>query len=187
MIAGLILAGGAARRLGGVDKPLLALGKGTVLDALLARVAPQVGALAISANGDAGRFARFGAPVLADEVVSRGPLGGVLRGLGWAAGLGADALLTVPGDTPFVPRNLVARLGVEPATAEDGSGVHWPVAVWPVACAAALTGWLEAQDSGRVSAFATLIGMRRVWFDEAGDPFRNINTPEDLEAARRSV
>jgi molybdopterin-guanine dinucleotide biosynthesis protein A len=111
MIAGVILAGGAATRLGGVDKPLLTLGDGTLLDVLLARVRPQVAALAISANGDPVRYARFGLPVLADEMLRRGPLGGVLSGLGWAARIGAEVLLSVPGDTPFVPVDLVARLG----------------------------------------------------------------------------
>jgi molybdopterin-guanine dinucleotide biosynthesis protein A len=187
VIAGVILAGGAATRMGGVDKPLLPLGGRTILDFLVERVGPQVGALAISANGDARRFARFGLPVLSDAFLARGPLGGVLRGLGWAASLGAEALLTVPGDTPFVPTDLAARLGAAPACAEDESGVHWPVALWPVGCAEVLAGWLGSQKSGRVSAFGDVIGMRRVWFAEAGDPFQNINTPEDLEAAQRSV
>jgi molybdopterin-guanine dinucleotide biosynthesis protein A len=166
MIAGLILAGGRATRMGGVDKPLLKLGERTLLDIVLERLRPQVAALAISANGDPGRYARFGLPVLADEFLGRGPLGGVLSGLGWAAGIGAEVLLTVPGDTPFVPVDL---------------------AVWPVSCAAALAGWLGSQPSGRVSAFGEMIGMRRVWFGGAGDSFHNVNTPADLAAARRNV
>jgi molybdopterin-guanine dinucleotide biosynthesis protein A len=173
--------------MGGVDKPLLPLADRTILDFVLQRVAPQVGALMISANGNPDRFARFGLPVYPDELAGRGPLGGLLRGLHWAEALGAEALLTVPGDTPFVPADLVARLGAAPACAENAAGVHWPVAVWPVGCAGALAGWLGSQKSGRVSAFGEVIGMRRVWFAEAGDPFQNINTPEDLEAARRSV
>ncbi len=173
--------------MGGVDKPLLKLGERTLLDIVLERLRPQVAALAISANGDPGRYARFGLPVLADEFLGRGPLGGVLSGLGWAAGIGAEVLLTVPGDTPFVPVDLAARLGVAPSCAENASGVHWPVAVWPVSCAAALAGWLGSQPSGRVSAFGEMIGMRRVWFGGAGDSFHNVNTPADLAAARRNV
>jgi len=187
LIAGLILAGGAATRMGGVDKPLLPLDGRVILDFVLERVRPQVAAVAISANGDPARYARFGCLVLADEVLGRGPLGGVLRGLGWAKEIGAEALLTVPGDTPFVPSDLVARLGVAPSCAENAAGVHWPVAVWPVSCAAALAGWLRSQPSGRVAAFGGIVGMRRVWFGDAGDPFHNVNTPEDLEAAQRNV
>ncbi len=187
MIAGLVLAGGAARRMGGVDKPLLPLGGRVILDFVLERVRPQVAVVAISANGDPARYARFGCPVLADDVRGRGPLGGVLRGLGWAKQIGAESLLTVPGDTPFLPGDLVARLGAAPSCAENAACVHWPVAMWPVSCAAALAGWLGSQPSARVAAFGGIVGMRRVWFGDAGDPFHNVNTPEDLEAAQRNV
>jgi molybdopterin-guanine dinucleotide biosynthesis protein A len=173
--------------MGGLDKPLLPLGGGVILDFVLERVRPQVASVAISANGDPARYARFGCPVLADDVQGRGPLGGVLRGLGWAKAVGAEVLLTVPGDTPFVPGDLVVRLGAAPACAENVAGVHWPVAVWPVSCAAELAGWLGSQSSGRVSAFGGIVGMRRVWFGDAGDPFHNVNTLEDLEAAHRNV
>ena len=187
MIAGLILAGGQGTRMGGVDKPLLPLGGRRILDFVLERLQPQVSALAISANGDPARYTAFGLPVLADTVSSRGPLGGVLAGLAWAEALGASALLSVPGDTPFIPTDLAARLGMPPACAENEAGTHWPVAMWPVLCRGALVAWLGSQQSGRVSAFAEMIGMRKIWFSDASDPFVNINTPADLEAAARSV
>ena len=186
-VVGLILAGGAATRMGGVDKPLLPLGSRRLLDFVLDRVRPQVDAVAISANGDPARFAAFGSPILADAVARRGPLGGILRGLEWAELSGADAVLSVPGDTPFVPLDLAARLVPAPACAENAAGVHWPVALWPVGCRMALAGWLGTQSSGRVSAFAALIAMRRVWFPDEGEPFHNVNTPADLEAAERNV
>jgi molybdopterin-guanine dinucleotide biosynthesis protein A len=187
MIAGLVLAGGLGTRMGGVDKPLLPLGGRVILDFVLDRLRPQVDALAISANGDPARYTSFGLPVLADTVLSRGPLGGILRGLEWAEGLGADALLTVPGDTPLIPIDLASRLWPAPACAENTFGIHWPVALWPIICRAALAGWLSSQESGRVSRFGALIGLRRTWFSDTPDPFANINTPEDLEAAARNV
>jgi molybdopterin-guanine dinucleotide biosynthesis protein A len=187
MIAGLILAGGQGTRMGGVDKPLLPLGGRRILDFVLERVQPQVSALAISANGDPARYACFGFPVLADTVYSRGPLGGVLAGLAWAEALGASALLSVPGDTPFIPTDLAARLGGPPACAQNEAGTHWPVALWPVRCRGALAAWLGTQESGRVSCFAEMIGIRKIWFSDAGDPFHNVNTPADLEAAARNV
>jgi len=173
--------------MGGVDKPLLPLGGRKILDFVVERLRPQVSLLAISANGDPARYAPFGFPVLADTVVARGPLGGVLRGLGWAEGLGASALLSVPGDTPFIPVDLAVRLGVPPACAENEAGIHWPVALWPVSCRVALAEWLGSQESGRVSRFGEMIGMRKIWFSDPGDPFHNVNTPADLEAAARNV
>ncbi len=173
--------------MGGVDKALLQAGDHTLIEHLLARLSPQAGPIAVSANGDPARYAHLNLPILADEVTGRGPLGGVLRGLDWAASLGADALLSVPGDTPFIPTDLAARLGAAPAWAESATGLHPLVAVWPVACRAVLAGWLASQPSGRVRAFGVTIGTRTVWFADAPDPFHNVNTSEDLAHARTRV
>ena len=71
---------------------------------MIARLAPQAGALALNANGDAARFSRFGLPVLPDPIEGfPGPLAGVLAGLDWAAGEGAETIVTVAADTPFFP------------------------------------------------------------------------------------
>ena len=89
MVAGIVLAGGRATRMGGGDKALRPLGGQPVLAHVIARLAPQVQALALSANGDPARFAAFGLPVLADSLPGfPGPLAGVLAGLDWAAGRG---------------------------------------------------------------------------------------------------
>ncbi len=184
VIVGLVLAGGAASRMGGGDKCLLPLCGARVLDVLLARMAPQVGAVAISANGDAARFDAFGLPVLPDAVLSAGPLAGVATGLAWAQQLGARSLLTVPGDTPFIPRDLAARLAPAPSCAASVGALHPLVAVWPVTAATALDTWLKRGGSRRVRDFGATVGMRTVAFDDVPDPFFNINTPEDLTAAQ---
>ena len=184
MIAGLILAGGEARRLGGVDKPLLRVGGITLLDHVIARLRPQTHRLALSANGDPSRFAACGLPVLADETPGLGPLGGVLRGLVWTRSLGGDALLTVPGDTPFIPGDLAARLSPGPAVAASDGRMHHAVALWPVSCLAALRAYLGAGGSRSVVGFARTLPMREVVFAVAEvDPFFNVNTPEDLARA----
>ncbi len=187
MLAGLVLAGGAGTRLGGVDKALLPLGGRAIIDFVLERIEPQVGVLGVSANGDPQRYGHLGLPVLADELAGRGPLGGVLRGLGWAAACGAEALLSVPGDTPFIPTDLARRLGAAPAWAESATGLHPLVALWPVGCAPALAAWLASGPSGRVRAFGSTIGMRAALFEDSPDPFHNVNTPDDLAAARARV
>ncbi|RUY16790.1 NTP transferase domain-containing protein, partial [Mesorhizobium sp. M7A.F.Ca.CA.004.12.1.1] len=85
-IAGIILAGGQSRRMGGGDKSLLPLGDGCLLDQVVSRFTPQIESLALSANGASARFLRFGLPVLADSVPGfAGPLAGILTGLEWAA------------------------------------------------------------------------------------------------------
>lgn len=182
-IAGLILAGGRGVRMGGADKALLMLAGRPLLAHVMARLAPQVEALAVSANGDAARFAAFGLPVLTDapDHLGAGPLAGVLAGLDWAAGLGAERLLVVAVDTPFLPTDLAARLGATPGAAFAASAGrdHPSVALWPVDGRAQLAA-LFALGERRLRA--ALAGATRVEF-VSPDPFFNINSPADLAAA----
>jgi molybdopterin-guanine dinucleotide biosynthesis protein A len=188
MIVGLILAGGAARRLGGIDKTLLELNGRPLLSHLIDCLAPQLDGLALSANGPAARFARFDIPVLADARPGIGPLAGLLRGLDWADALGARSLLTVPGDTPLVPADLATRLSPAPAMALSHGRRHPLVALWPVTCRDALAAHLDALDREAprrafgVQGFATALSMRTVDFgDQNPDPFFNVNTPEEWQ------
>jgi molybdenum cofactor guanylyltransferase len=186
----LVLAGGAARRLGGGDKPLLALGGQSMLGRIVARLREEpLAAIALSANGDPARFAAFGLPVLDDGAFAgAGPLAGVLAGLDWAAGQGAAALLTVPGDTPFIPAGLVRALAPPPACALNSEGrAQYLVAVWPVAVRAPLRARLAAGER-TVGGFAAAIGMRAVAFPAApAEAFMNVNTPAELAAARAAA
>lgn len=188
-LVAVVLAGGLARRMGGGDKTLLELGGRTLLDHVLERLRPQVDAVALNANGDPARFARFGLPVLPDPMLGRpGPLAGVLAGMRWARGLGADSLLTVPGDTPFLPPDLVARLRAAGglACAASGGRAHPVVALWPLDLEAALAAALAAGER-RLGVWAAAQGMARVAWEGTPDPFLNINTPEDLAEARRAL
>ncbi|PDQ20836.1 molybdenum cofactor guanylyltransferase MobA [Mesorhizobium sanjuanii] len=199
-IAGIILAGGRSRRMGGGDKSLLALGGDSLLDHVASRFAPQVGPLALSANGDPARFAGIELPVLADVVEGfAGPLAGILTALEWAAAdTSCEALATAAGDTPFLPRDLVERLvaaaGARPgsiAVACSGGKWHPTFALWPTEARAALRRFLVDEDIRRVSAFIERHGFVEVEFSllKSGeheiDPFFNINTPDDLAAAER--
>ena len=83
---GLVLAGGLARRMGGGDKARIRIGGKTILERVLARLAPQCGAMILNANGDPARFGDTGLPVVPDTVPGfAGPLAGILAGLDWAA------------------------------------------------------------------------------------------------------
>jgi len=187
-VAGLILAGGAGARLGGVDKAFLALGGRPLLAHVLARLVPQLGQVAVSANGDAARFAEFGVTVLGDGAMAgKGPLAGVAAGLAWAAELGAAALLTVPVDTPFVPDNLAVALGAGPSVAVWQGRQHHLVASWPVKCLPDLLAFLAAPGAYRVRDALAVCGARPVVYEGDDDPFLNINTAADLAAAERRV
>ncbi|OZB16042.1 MAG: molybdenum cofactor guanylyltransferase [Rhodobacterales bacterium 34-62-10] len=191
-VAGGILAGGQARRMGGGDKCLLPLvGGRVVLDAIIARLAGQVDCLALNANGDAARFGAWALPVLQDSVADAGPLAGVLAAMDWAAAQGCARVVTVAGDTPFFPDDLVAQLAAGLAAGGGGVAmaktdrVHPVFALWDVALAPALRSALDA-GTRRVQDFAHGQAAVEVVFPVAGggDPFFNINTPEDLVRAQ---
>lgn len=196
-IVGVILAGGLATRMGGGDKGLLPLDGGTLVDKVIARLAPQCGTLALNANGDPSRFATFGLPVIADPVAEYpGPLAGILAGLDWAASQGADMVVSAAADTPFLPHDLVERLRAQAeatgakivlAASPDDTGTlrrHPTFGLWSASLQEDLRAALERGER-KVVAWADRHGAATVRFEADGvDPFFNINTPDDLAKAR---
>jgi molybdopterin-guanine dinucleotide biosynthesis protein A len=197
MIAGVILAGGQATRMGGGDKGMRVVGGQTLIAHVLDRLRPQVDALVLNANGDPARFDALGLPVVADSLPDwPGPLAGVLAGMDWAAAQGAQAVVSVAADTPFFPRDLVARLqaaagpsGLTLAGTREGGKLyrHPTFGLWPVSLRddlrAALVGglrkvvlWTDTHGAG-TAEFAT----------DPFDPFFNINTLDDIAEAERLV
>jgi molybdopterin-guanine dinucleotide biosynthesis protein A len=187
---GVLLAGGLARRMGGGDKPLRMLQDRPLLDHVIAAVAPQCAALVLNANGDASRFAPWGLPVVADTLPDHpGPLAGVLAGMRWAAlhHPAATDVLSVPTDTPFLPRDLAARLmagrGASALACATSFGRTHPVAgLWPVALADALEAWLR-EGGRRADRWTALHGVAEVDFSATPDPFFNVNSPGQLAEA----
>lgn len=194
-IFGVILAGGQGRRMGGADKALLPLAGRPLIAHALDRLDPQVERLAISANGDPARLARFGLPILADAGGSHGPLSGLLAALGWAAAHGATHLVTAPVDAPFLPPDLVPRLllaaegtgdGLGAALARSGGDDHPTCGLWPVAAQAALAAFLASGAKPRVRDFAAALNAARADFPADG-AFANLNTPQDLAMAEARI
>ena len=193
---GLVLAGGLARRMGGGDKPLKTIGGVTILDRVLGRLCPQCTSLVLNANGDPARFAATGLPVVADDVPDfAGPLAGILAGLDWAAAHAPDIafVASAPGDCPFLPRDLVARLhqarqaeNLQLACARSGEWRHPVVALWPVALRDDLRDAVTQEGLRKIEVWTARHGVAlATWPAEPVDPFFNVNTPEDAAAADR--
>jgi molybdenum cofactor guanylyltransferase len=196
IIAGIVLAGGLSRRMGGGDKSLKLLAGRPILAHIVERARPQVAALALNANGDAARFAAFGLPVVADSVPDFvGPLAGVLAGLDWAAAQvpGATHVASFAGDAPFLPRDLVARLAGALADgrhmlacAASGGRAHPVFGLWPVALRDALRRAVAEEGIRKVDAWTARYALVAVDFATAPiDPFFNANRPDDLAEAER--
>jgi molybdenum cofactor guanylyltransferase len=191
-LLGLVLAGGPAERMSGIDKAGLDLGGERLLARALRRLGPQVSALAVSTNGDPCRLGTVH-PVLPDAVPGgAGPLAGVVAGLDHAAEEGFDRVLTLAVDTPFFPEDFARRMeGAEApvvvAATETDDGLRWhgACALWPVSARAPLRAALLAGERD-MRAVAERLGAVPVTF-AAPCAFFNINTPEDLTEARDCV
>jgi molybdenum cofactor guanylyltransferase len=191
---GIILAGGRASRMGGIDKGALTVGGLRIADRIRQTLEPQCERVVISSNVGAGGVAEL--PVVRDSVPGfPGPLAGVLSALDFVAEHHPDApfAVTVPTDTPFLPSDLVARLQdqrvadrAEIVCACSGGAVHHVVALWSVALRASLRTALVAEDVRRVRTFLERHAVAyATWPVTPVDPFFNVNTPEDLAEANR--
>ncbi len=191
-IFGVILAGGEGRRMGGADKALIPLAGQSLLSRCIARLEPQVEALAISANGDAARFAGFGLPVLPDAQ-SLGPLSGLLAALRWASARGATAVVSASVDSPFLPGDLAPRLCLAAESAawgvalvECAGRMHPTFGLWPVSAQDELAAFLASGAKPRVLDFARAQSAAAAPFPDP-DAFMNINTPDDLTRAETLI
>lgn len=195
---GLLLAGGLARRMGGGDKAFIEMGGRPLLDYAIERARPQVSDLILNANGDAARFERFGLPVVADVIEGfAGPLAGVLTGMEWTAANapGIEWLATFPIDAPFFPTDLIERMGAaidddnaEMACAESGERTHPVFALWPIRLKNDLRKAMVDEDMRKIDLWTARYKIVHVPFDTAnGDPFFNINRPENVEEAEERL
>jgi molybdopterin-guanine dinucleotide biosynthesis protein A len=182
--------------MGGGDKARIEIGGVSILDRVLATLSGQCVGLVINANGDPKRFADTGLTVVADSVPDfAGPLAGILAGLDWLAAQknGVEWMVSVPGDCPFLPDDLVERLhaarramgaGVALACARSGQWRHPVVALWPLALREDLRKALLEEGLRKIEIWTARHGVAIAdWPDQPIDPFFNINTPEDAERA----
>ncbi len=194
---GLVLAGGLARRMGGGDKALIAIGGVAILDTACWRgCGPACTDIILNANGDPARFARYGLPVIPDSVPDfAGPLAGILAGLDWAAAHapGLQWIASAPGDCPFLPHDLVSRLhqvrdaaGTPLACARSGDWRHPVVGLWRVALRDDLRHALIEESLHKIEVWTARHGVAIAeWPTTPIDPFFNVNTPEDAAQAER--
>jgi molybdopterin-guanine dinucleotide biosynthesis protein A len=198
MTIGLILAGGLARRMGGGDKARIRIGGKSILERVIARMAPQCEQIILNANGDPARFSDTRLPVVSDSVPDfAGPLAGILAGLDWAAANAPTAgyMASVPGDCPFLPQDVIARLhqarddtGRPLACAGSREWRHPVVGLWPLSLREDLRHALVTEGIRKIEDWTSRHGVAVAeWPAVPFDPFFNVNTPEDVAVAERIV
>ena len=200
-ILGAILAGGRARRLGAGGKSHLRLGGRSLVGHVIARAGGQVDEVVVNAPADAAWARDLGLTVVPDLVLDggiepfAGPLAGVLSVLEWAAAApaGYAAVAVFATDTPFLPRDFVARArtalegeGAELACAGSNGRLHPVIALWPVSLRPRLRRLVVEEGLRRADAVERHFRTARIDYPaEPFDPFFNVNTPENLAEAER--
>ena len=195
-VAGVILAGGLSRRMGGGDKCLRPLGGRPILAQIIERAAPQVGPLVLNANGDPERFADYGLPVAADVIEGfAGPLAGILTGMDWVVAHAPQAewMASFASDAPFFPRDMVAVMrvaageaGADLVCAESNGRSHPVFGLWSMSLREDLRAAVVGEGLRKVDLWTARHRLLPVTFDPvdtaAGklDPFFNTNRPDDL-------
>jgi molybdopterin-guanine dinucleotide biosynthesis protein A len=186
-VTGIVLAGGQGRRMGGVNKGLVDLAGMPMVAHVLARLVPQVGDVLINANQNLDRYRALGHPVVPDAVGGfAGPLAGLHAGMSRA---NREFVVTVPCDSPFLPRDLVARLrvklgekGAQLAVAKTFDQPHPVFALVRRDLLPNLGAFLE-RGGRKIDAWYAALSFVEVAFDDEADAFRNINTTDELAAA----
>jgi molybdopterin-guanine dinucleotide biosynthesis protein A len=182
--------------MGGGDKPMRTIAGRTILERVIARLAPQCDGLILNANGDPARFAAFALPVVADTVADfPGPLAGILAALDWMATHRPEVkwVLSAAADCPFLPRDLVARLeesrtaqNAELAVAASGGQTHPVVGLWSVRLRGELRHALVEEDIRKIDRWTARYPLATVtWPTTPVDPFFNANTVDDIAEADR--
>ena len=184
-ITGVILAGGQARRLGGLDKGLMPFAGRPLVEWVIAALTPQVGTLLINANRNHERYAGYGLPLVADLAPGfLGPLAGFHSAMQAAR---TDWILTLPCDGPYPAPDLVWRLAKalrhqdgDLAVATVGERMQPVHALMPVALAADLEAFL-ATGERKVTRWYARHRIALADFSDRPDCFLNVNTRGDAE------
>lgn len=183
-VTGVILAGGAARRMGGNDKGLISFLNRPLISHVIDHLAPQVEQLLINANRNIERYQQFGYPVISDTLSDfQGPLAGMLAGMRAA---NTDYIMTVPCDSPAPSSKLRQRMmesllrsGKKIAVATDGKRIQPVFALIDCELADDLQNYLDAGER-KIDRWFAQQPMIEVDFSDQPDSFKNFNHPEDL-------
>jgi molybdopterin-guanine dinucleotide biosynthesis protein A len=183
-VAGVILAGGRARRMDNQDKGLVKFKGRPMVSYALAALAPAVDCVFINANRNIDQYRQFGWPVISDQTDSfDGPLAGVLSAMLHAD---ADVLVVMPCDSPLIKTQHLQKLlltraesNADVAVAFDGIRIHPVFLAIKTTLKTSLQDYL-ASDQRKVAAWLAQQNLVQVDFSDEPEIFSNINTMTEL-------
>ena len=191
-IAVVIMIGGKSSRLGGGIKSLIKINNKKIFDIILERIQPQIDKIIINSNIEDKEISKYKFPIIKDVKQGYlGPLAGIHAGMQWLNKNKpeVDWLLTLPGDTPFIPLNLVScfkekiNQDSKIILAKSNDKIHPIIGAWHTSL---LTNLNEHLESGtrKILEWAENHPLEFLEFNEKSyDPFFNINTPIDINKA----
>jgi len=190
-ITAVILAGGKARRMDGVDKGLLTLHGRTMVDYIIDALQPQAGNLIINANRNPEQYGSYGVPVVADILADYpGPLAGIATGMHTT---NKPYIVTAPCDSPLIPDTLVETLyrslddeQADISVAHDGTRLQPVFALLRCELLPALLAYLD-EGGRRADTWYSQQRLAIADFSDTPDIFLNLNTPEDKEALKNRL
>ena len=184
-ITGLILAGGRARRMGGVDKGLVILGGQPLVAHVVERLASQVEQIIISANRNLPEYRKWSDTVVKDSIGEYdGPLAGMASGLEVAT---TDYVLTTPCDSPLLALDLAKRMYGELtlseakiAVATDGERLQPVFMLIHRSLLTSMVAFLQAGER-KIDKWFDQHTVTVVDFSDEPETFININTLQEKE------
>jgi molybdenum cofactor guanylyltransferase len=190
-VTGLILAGGRAQRMGGIDKGLIKLRGRSMVEYIIEALRSQVDTILINANRNLDKYSKLGLKVIKDEIDDyQGPLAGIASGLSHAE---TDFIVTAPCDGPFLASNYVSRLytaaqenNANISVAFDGKRLQPVYALINTSLLPSLLAYLHAGDR-KIDLWYQQENFVQVDFSTTPKIFTNINTPEELKNIENSL
>ena len=187
-----ILAGGKGRRMGGKEKALVNLLDRPLISHILEKISGKAAPIGLNVNTNLKEFKKFGYKLLEDPIKGQlGPLVGILASLNWAKKLDKKWVLTLPCDTPFLPKNLIEALigaknknpDIDLVVVKSGEFKHPVIALWKTSNNIKLENAIE-DGIRKIDIFTSQLKIKHVNFDNLikskFDPFTNLNSPKDL-------
>ena len=192
-ICAIILTGGLSKRMGGGKKTFKKFNNKIIFDRVLNKIESQAEKIIVNNNGDKNLFMNYKIVVVEDILKGfLGPLAGIHAGFKWLIDneIGYDWLASVPGDTPFIPDDLIEKLAEKAKLgnhkiiiAKSFGKIHPTVGLWHISLYENLEESIK-KGKRKILDWASNHSLNYLEFNNFKyDPFFNINYKEDIQKA----